>query len=87
MYSVKLESGKKTDKTDEVFRLVCELKAKKVKGKIIMHFDGSGNVPRAEFHQDIQLNNNTALGNKKPRLVPSWSWVRFFYYPYTLQRN
>jgi hypothetical protein len=53
MYSVKLESGKKTDKTDEVFRLVCELKAKKVKGKIIMHFDGSGNVPRAEFHQDI----------------------------------
>lgn len=53
MYSEKNVDNQRKDKTEDVFRLVSDLKNRKIKGKIIMHFDGSGNMPRAEFHRDI----------------------------------
>jgi hypothetical protein len=43
----------KEDKTEKVFRRVAEWKAAKVKGKIIMHFDGSGIVAKAEETKEI----------------------------------
>lgn len=41
------------DKTEDVFRMVYEWKRLKTKGKMVLHFDGSGIVARAEMQQDI----------------------------------
>lgn len=43
----------KHDKTEDVFRMVYEWKKLKTKGKMTLHFDGSGIVARAEIQQDL----------------------------------
>lgn len=43
----------KEDKTEKAFRQVAEWKRDKVKGKIVLHFDGSGIVAKAEETKEI----------------------------------
>ncbi len=56
MYTAKpnqINSQNKIDKTEEVFRVVSEVKRNKLKCKMVIHFDGSGNLAKAELTQDI----------------------------------
>lgn len=43
----------RTDKTESVFLKLSELKKQKIKGKLILHLDGSGVVSRAELNIDL----------------------------------
>lgn len=52
MYTTELKKPS-PDKTEAVFRKVDELKREKAKGKIILYFDGTGCIARAEVQKDI----------------------------------
>jgi hypothetical protein len=41
------------DKTETAFRTVQQLKQDKIKGKMVLHFDGSGRVARVEVIQEL----------------------------------
>lgn len=41
------------DKTETAFRTVRQLKQDKFKGKMVLHFDGSGRVARVEVIQEF----------------------------------
>lgn len=41
------------DKTEAAFRVANRLKQDKIKGKLILHFDGSGKVAKVEVVQDL----------------------------------
>lgn len=47
------QRSEQKDKTDDAFRKASELKKNKIKGQMILYFDGSGIISRAEVKTDL----------------------------------